>query len=64
MQVLEHAFTVLDLAPAQAPRVGAVQPGGMALEPHPFEGLAAMLPPAGPGQRETDDHEDDDTGTP
>lgn len=37
MQVLEHAFPVLDLAPAQPTRIGSIQPGRMALEAHLVE---------------------------
>lgn len=62
MQVLEHPFAMLDLAPAQPARIGTVQSRRMALETHVVElGQPRLVFRTAAAQCEADDHEDDDT---
>ena len=64
--MLEHPLAVLDLAAAQPAGVGPVQARGMSFEPRvvPLEAGGRLGAGAARPQRETNDHEDDDTGMP
>jgi hypothetical protein len=58
VQVLEHPLAVLDLAAAEPPGVGAIQPGGMAFESH-FLQFSRIAVRTSLAQHEANDHEDD-----
>jgi hypothetical protein len=63
--MLEHPLAVLDLAPAEAPGIGTVQPRRMAFEAHAVETfVAGVALRTYRAQRETNDHEDHDSGMP
>lgn len=54
MQVFEHAFAMLDFAAAEAPGVGPVEAGRVALEPGIFFTTEELF-----AQRKADDHAED-----
>ena len=56
MQVLKHAFAMLDFAAAEAPGAGAVEPGRVALEPGIFFTTEELF-----AQRKANDHAEDVT---